>query len=134
MSVNVEYNKNYKNDINKMNIIVDFFNNYKSYLNKKSYKIYQNYIPKLLELIHNLEEQIGKDINSFEKNDSDNENNYTEEYKNCVDDDSVSEYDTDTDDENTNELRKRLIIKNNLIKKKFENYREKLPIKIKKMN
>ena len=38
-------------------------------------------------------------IKNYKKEDSDNEDNYPVEYKNCDNEDSVSEYDTDTDDD-----------------------------------
>ena len=130
--MNIEYNKNYNNDIHKMNTIINFFENYKSFLNKKTYKIFQAYIPKLLEMIDNLEEEIKKENDIFLKNDSDNEENYEDEYKNSEDVDSISEYDTDTDDEYTKEHRKKLVVRTTKIKYEYEKLLKNCPIKFNK--
>ena len=40
-----------------------------------------------------------KELEEFQKNDSDNEDSYSDTYKNCENEDSISDYDTDTDDD-----------------------------------
>lgn len=130
---NIIYNKTSQNDKDKIDRIICFFENYKSHLNKKEFKIYQNYIPKITEIVENLDKIIKENMEEFKKNDSDNEEAYSNEYKNCENVDSISEYDTDTDDEQTKKMRKKLVIKTASIRNYNEYVRSSLPIKFKKI-
>ncbi len=79
------------------------------------------------------EQNLMIDLCNYQKNDSDNEENYSDVYKNCENEDSISEYDTDTDDEDTNNHRKKLVIKTTANKNKYEFIKSKLPVKFKKV-
>lgn len=127
------YNKSFIVDANSIDLIIDFFKNYKLHLRNKEYTIYKKNIPRLMEFMGAIEQNIITELNNFQKNDSDNEENYSAEYKNCEDEDSVSEYNTDTDDENTNNLRKKLVVKSSAIKKSYELNNFHLPVKFKKI-
>ena len=130
---NILYNKGFESDVKNIDLIIGFFENYKMCLKRKEYMIYKKSIPELINFLTLFEKKIQNELIEFNKNDSDVEENYSEEYKNCEAEDSISEYDTDTDDENTNNLRKKLVVKSSQIKKNYENHKDKLPVRFKKI-
>jgi hypothetical protein len=131
---NILYNKGFESDMKNIDLIINFFENYKIFLKRKEYMIYKKSIPELINFLTLFEKKIHDEIIEFNKNDSDVEENYSEEYKNCEAEDSISEYDTDTDDENTNNLRKKLVVKSSQIKKNYEKHKDKLPVRFKKID
>ena len=96
--------------------------------------IYKKNINKLLKFMNFIDQEIIQEVKHFQKNDSDNEENYPDVYKNCDNIDSVSDYDTDTDDETTKKLRKKLVVKTSAVKKKYESIKVTLPVKFKKIH
>lgn len=130
---NILYNKTFESDIKNINSIINFFEDYKIHLRKKEFQVFKNSIPKVIEFMKSFEQNLMNELCDYHKNDSDNEVNYPIEYRNCEDEDSISEYDTDTDDENTNNHRKKLVIKTSVNKNKYEFIKSKLPVKFKKV-
>jgi len=127
------YNKTFGDDMKNIDLVIKFFEDYKTHLRKKEFKIFKKNIPKLIEFMRSFEQTLMHELNHFEKTDSDNEENYPVEYRNCDAEDSISEYDTDTDDEDTNNHRKKLVIKTSANKNKHEFIRSQLPVKFKKV-
>jgi hypothetical protein len=127
------YNKTYDKDVKNIDIIINFFENYKECLRKKEFNIYKKNLVKIMDVLQILEKEIDNEVIQFNKNDSDNEENYSDEYKNCESEDSISEYDTDTDDENTNNSRKKLVVKSTFIKNYYEIIKSELPTTFKKI-
>jgi hypothetical protein len=130
---NILYNRTFESDVKNIDLIINFFENYKIHLRKKEFKVFKNSIPKVINFIKSFEQFLINELSNYHKNDSDNEDNYPVEYKNCEAEDSISEYDTDTDDENTNTIRKKLVIKTSVNKIKYEFIRSHLPVKFKKV-
>ena len=127
------YNKTFDSDVKNINLIINFFEDYKTHLRKKEFQVFKNYIPKVMEFMKSFEQNLMKELLEYQKNDSDNEDSYSDTYKNCENEDSISEYDTDTDDEDTNNHRKKLVIKTSANKNKYEFIKSKLPVKFKKL-
>jgi len=127
------YNKSFELDTKNIDLIINFFEDYKTHLQKKEFQIFKNNIPKILNFMGSLEQNLIQELRHFEKNDSDNEENYSDVYKNCENEDSISEYDTDTDDEDTNKFRKKFIIKTLSVKNYYELLQSQLPVKFKKI-
>ena len=117
---NILYNKTFESDAKNIDLIINFFEDYKTHLRKKDFQIFKNSIPKVIEFMKSFEQTLMNELSDYHKNDSDNEENYPIEYRNCEDEDSISEYDTDTDDENTNNHRKKLVVKTSANKNKYE--------------
>jgi hypothetical protein len=130
---NIVYNKSYESDVKNINLIISFFEDYKTHLRKKEFQVYKHSIPKVMDFLKLFEQDLIKEFTEYQKNDSDNEDNYSDTYKNCENEDSISEYDTDTDDEDTNNYRKNLVIKTTANKNKYELLKSKLPVKFKKI-
>jgi len=130
---NILYNKTFESDAKNIDLIINFFEDYKTHLRKKDFQIFKNSIPKVIEFMKSFEQNLMNELSNYHKNDSDNEENYPIEYRNCEDEDSISEYDTDTDDENTNNHRKKLVVKTSANKNKYEFVRSQLPVKFKKV-
>jgi hypothetical protein len=128
------YNKSFETDVKNIDLIISFFENYKKHLRKKEFIVYKQNISKLMDFMRYFEKNLVEERNKFNKEDSDNEDNYPVEYKNCDNEDSVSEYDTDTDDENTNNLRKKLVCKTSLTRNKYELVKTLMPVKFKKID
>jgi|688.fasta_scaffold804030_1 hypothetical protein len=128
------YNKSFESDEKNINLIINFFEDYKLHLRKKEYMIFKENIPVLINFLSSFERKLMSEIEHFKKSDSDVEENYPDEYKNCEAEDSISEYDTDTDDENTITYRKKLVVKSSQIKNRYELCKLKLPIRFKKID
>ena len=127
------YNKTFESDVKNIDLIINFFEDYKTHLRKKEYQIFKNSIPKVIEFLKSFEQNLMNELSEYHKNDSDIEENYPVEYRNCDAEDSISEYDTDTDDEDTNNHRKKLVIKTSANKNKHEFIRSQLLVKFKKV-
>ena len=127
------YNKTYDSDIKNINMIITFLENYKINLRTKEFILFKKSIAKIVDFMESCEKNLIEEIKNFRKNDSDNEDNYTDDYKNCKEEDSVSEYDTDTDDENTNNQRKKFVVKISEVKKYHEIIKSRMPVKFKKI-
>lgn len=127
------YNKTFESDIKNIDLIINFFEDYKTHLRKKEFKVFKDYIPKVIGFLKLFEQDLMKELSEYQKNDSDNEDNYSDTYKNCENEDSISEYDTDTDDEDTNNHRMKLVIKTIANKNSYELIKSKLPVKFKKI-
>ena len=127
------YNKTFESDVKNIDLIINFFEDYKTHLRKKEFKVFKDYIPKVIDFLKLFEQDLMKELSEYQKNDSDNEDNYSDTYKNCENEDSISEYDTDTDDEDTNNHRKKLVIKTTANKNSYELIKSKLPVKFKKI-
>jgi hypothetical protein len=127
------YNKSFDSDSQNINLIINFFEDYRSHLRNKDFVVYKKLIPELFNYLRLFEQKLITELEEFNKNDSDQEENYPAEYKNCDVEDSISEYDTDTDDENTNTLRKKLVVKTAINRKHYESLRSRLPVKFKKI-
>lgn len=125
------YNKTFESDAKNIDLIINFFEAYKTHLRKKEFQVFKNLIPKVMEFMRSFEQNLMKELEEFQKNDSDNEDSYSDTYKNCENEDSISEYDTDTDDEDTNNNRKKLIIKTSANINSYEFIKSKLPVKFK---
>jgi hypothetical protein len=130
---NILYNKSFETDAKNIDLIINFFEDYKTHLRKKEFEIFKNNIPKIINFMGSLEQHLIQELCNYEKNDSDNEENYSDVYKNCENEDSISEYDTDTDDEDTNKFRKKLVVKTSAIKNSYELLQSQLPVKFKKL-
>jgi len=130
---NILYNKTFESDVKNIDLIINFFEDYKTHLRKKEFKVFKDSIPKVIEFMKSFEQDLMKEIYEFQKNDSDNEDLYSDTYKNCENEDSISEYDTDTDDEDTNNHRKKLVIKTTANKNSYEFVKANLPVKFKKV-
>jgi len=130
---NILYNKTFESDVKNIDLIINFFEDYKTHLRKKEFKVFKDSIPKVIEFMKSFEQDLMKEIYEFQKNDSDNEELYSDTYKNCENEDSISEYDTDTDDEDTNNHRKKLVIKTTVNKNSYEFVKSNLPVKFRKV-
>ncbi len=129
---NILYNKSFESDEKNIDLIIKFFEDYKLHLRKKEYMIFKENISVLINFLGSFERKLMSEIEYFNKHDSDVEENYPDEYRKCEEEDSISEYDTDTDDENTNNFRKKLVIKTSQIKNRYELSKSKLPVRFKK--
>lgn len=130
---NILYNKTFDSDVKNIDLIINFFEDYKTHLRNKEFKVFKDNIPKVIDFLRLFEQDLMKELSECQQNDSDNEDNYSETYKNCENEDSISEYDTDTDDEYTNNHRKELVIKTTANKNKYDLIKSKLPVKFKKV-
>lgn len=130
---NILYNKTFESDAKHIDLIINFFEDFKTHLRKKEFQVFKQSIPKVMEFMKLFEQDLMKELSEYQKNDSDNEDNYSDTYKNCENEDSISEYDTDTDDEDTNNNRKKLVIKTSANKNSYEFIKSKLPVKFKKL-
>lgn len=129
----IVYNKSYTDDVKNIDFIIDYFEKYKTHLQNKECEIYKDMLPKIINIINMVDQELTKNLCNFKKTDSDNEENYSNEYKQSDNEDSISNYDTDTDDEDTNKLRKKLIVKTSHIKNHYELIKSQLPVKFKKI-
>ena len=76
--------------------------NIKINLHKKEYEIHERLLQRLHQATSVCVQHFNNELEIFKRNDSDNEDAYSDSARNCNDDDevdSVSEYDTDTDNE-----------------------------------
>ena len=128
------YNKSYDVDIKNIDMIIKFFEDYKINLRSKEFQIFKKNIQKILDFMKLFEKNLIEEVTNLKNNDSDNEENYDDEYKNCEKEDSVSEYDTDTDDENTINLRNKFVVKISQIKNYNELVKSRMPVKFKKIS
>jgi hypothetical protein len=78
-------------------------NTIKEGLHKKEYEVYESLLNKLHQITAMQVNIFNREIHDFRSNDSDNENNYDENIRNITNEefaeDSVSEYETDSEDE-----------------------------------
>lgn len=86
----------------KLNELEILIQNIKIGLGKKERIVYEQLIERLHKFAGFTLQQFHKEIEDFKKNDSDNEETYPESIRNMTEDDdiaSISDYETDTDDE-----------------------------------
>jgi hypothetical protein len=98
-------------------------------LHKKEYPVYEGLLQKLHQITAMQVNIFNRDINDFRMNDSDNENNYEESVKNIpehkeYEEDSVSEYETDSEDEDYKKSKTLLEIHDENCQKYFKKIRE----------
>ncbi len=88
--------------IKQLNELSQVLENIKQGLLKKEHIIYERLLERLHKFTSIAVPQFNNEINEFKLNDSDNEDIYPDSIKNMSDDDdiaSISDYETDTDDE-----------------------------------
>jgi hypothetical protein len=86
----------------KLNELEILIQNIKIGLGKKERIVYENFIERLHKLAGITLKEFNKEMEEFKSNDSDNEETYPESIKNMSEDAdiaSISDYETDTDDE-----------------------------------
>ena len=88
--------------VGKLNELEILIQNIKIGLGKKEKIVYEQLIERLHKFAGFTLQQFHKEIEEFKKNDSDNEETYPNSIRNMTEDDdiaSISDYETDTDDE-----------------------------------
>ncbi len=104
-------------------------NTIKEGLHKKEFPIYEGLLQRLHQITAMQVNIFNREINDFRMNDSDNENNYDDSVKKIpehkeYEEDSVSEYETDSEDEDYKKSQTLLEIHDENCKKYFKNLRE----------
>ncbi len=93
---------NNKETINKLNELEGLIQNIKIGLGKKERIVYENLIERLHKIAGFTLKEFNKEMEEFKNNDSDNEETYPDSIRNMPDNAdiaSISDYETDTDDE-----------------------------------
>ncbi len=93
---------NNQETITRLNDLEGLIQNIKIGLSKKESIVYEKLVERLHKFSHFTLQQFNKEMEEFKYNDSDNEESYPETIRNMADDAdiaSISDYETDTDDE-----------------------------------
>ena len=124
----IKYNINSKEAERLLSELYLVCDNIKLGLHKKYFPIYLDLLNRLHKVTSFHVNIFNKEIHEFNLKDSDNEDTYDESIKNLSIDecevDSVSEYETDTDDEDYIKTVDLLKLHDNLCKKYFEQMKE----------
>jgi hypothetical protein len=103
MQRQLKYNLNCPESDRQLNELYLVCNTIKEGLHKKEFEVYESLLQKLHQITAMQVNIFNKQIHDFRSNDSDNENNYDENIRNITNEDyiedSVSEYETDSEDE-----------------------------------
>ncbi len=103
MEKQLKYNLNCPESDRQLGELYLVCNTIKEGLHKKEYEVYENLLQRLHQITAMQVNIFNKEIHDFRSNDSDNENNYDENIRNITNEDyiedSVSEYETDSEDE-----------------------------------
>jgi hypothetical protein len=103
MQRQIKYNLNCPESDRLLEELYMVCNTIKDGLHKKEYEVYESLLNRLHQLTAMQVNIFNKEIHEFKSNDSDNESNYDENIRNVTNEefaeDSVSEYETDSEDE-----------------------------------
>lgn len=128
MSREIKYNINCKESERQLSDLYLVCENIKIGLHKKYFPVYEDLLQRLHQVTSFHVNIFNKQIQEFNLNDSDNEETYEESIRNLnIDEceiDSVSEYETDTDDEDYKKSVDLLKLHDNFCKKNFEQMME----------
>ena len=128
MSREIKYNINCKESERQLSDLYLVCENIKIGLHKKYFPVYEDLLQRLHQVTSFHVNIFNKQIKEFNLNDSDNEETYEESIRNLnIDEceiDSVSEYETDTDDEDYKKSVDLLKLHDNFCKKNFEQMME----------
>ena len=132
MSKQIKYNINCKESERLLSELYLVCDNIKDGIHKKYFSIYENLLHRLHQVTAFHVNIFNKEIQNFNLNDSDNEDTYDESIRNLdIDDcevDSVSEYETDTDDDDYYKTVELMKYNDNLCKKNFEKMKDEFVI------
>lgn len=128
MSREIKYNINCKESERQLSELYLVCENIKVGLHKKYFPVYEDLLQRLHQVTSFHVNIFNKQIQEYNLNDSDNEETYEESIRNLnIDEceiDSVSEYETDTDDEDYKKSVDLLKLHDNFCKKNFEQMTE----------
>jgi hypothetical protein len=124
MAKELKYNIDSKESDRMLSELYLVYDNIKTGLNQKHFLIYQDLLKRLHQVTAFHVNIFNKEIQKVHLNDSDNENNYDESIKNADSEtcevDSISDYETDTEDEDYKKTDDLLTLHDNFCKKILE--------------
>jgi hypothetical protein len=124
---------NLKGNLSRLNDIYALCNIIKDGLTKKEHSIYERFLGFFHQVINNNLIHLNTELAEFKLNDSDNEDIYDDSIKNMQDDDdvvSISDYETDTDDEDNIKSEELLLNYDEVCRKMFLQLREEFIFEI----
>jgi hypothetical protein len=126
---------NLTKDLNllRLNDLYALCNTIKDGLTKKEHSIYEKFLGFFHQVINNNLIHLNRELAEFKLNDSDNEENYEDSIKNMQDEEetiSISDYETDTDDEDHEKSEKLLINYDEVCRKIFLQLQEEFIFEI----
>ena len=128
MQRELKYNLNCPESDRQLTELYLVCNTIKEGLHKKEYEVYESLLNKLHQITAMQVNNFNREIHDFKSNDSDNENNYDENIRNITNEefaeDSVSEYETDSEDEDYQKTKPLLEEHDNNCEKNLANLKE----------